>query len=98
MSQIFEIFNSVDGATLGHRFGEARAKQTVERCGAVRDNATGALTVMDYLPAKPGFYVLDMRDNVKEFWQDNRGKAEASVMIHNQSSDTNSFRIFEQVL
>lgn len=93
---IYEIFNSVDGATLGYRVGLERAKQTCERCGAVRDNKTGTITVMDYLPAREGFYVLDMRDTVKAGPFPTREEARSKADFENMASDTNSFHVYRQ--
>jgi hypothetical protein len=100
MAQVFEIFNAVDGKTAGYRFGIERAKQTVERCSNIPN------TVYDYLPAREGFYILDMRDNVKipalrdatAVCFPTEADAQGYADFQNQGSDTNSFRVFEQVL
>lgn len=91
--QIFEIFNCVDGSTQGYRTSEARAKETCERVPAHILNGTAVY--LDYLPAKDGFYVVDMRDNVKagpfaDGWEANR-----NADFENMASDFNSFRVVD---
>lgn len=88
--QIFEIFNCATGRTEGYRFGEKLARETADRC-------TGANgTVYDYLPAKDGFFVLDMRDNVKAGPFATKAEASRKADFEDMASDTNSFRVFEQ--
>jgi len=95
MVEIFEIFNAVNGATLGYRTSEKRAKETCERTPPYRDTKTGGMVVLDYLPALNGFYVLDMRDDVKGGRYLDRGNADKASDFENMASDVNSFRVVQ---
>lgn len=95
MLQIFEIFNAVNGATLGYRTSEIRAKQTCERTPPYRDNKTGNLMVLDYLPALNGWYVLDQKDNVKGGQYLARINADKAADFENMASDVNAFRVVQ---
>lgn len=93
-NNIFEIFNAVNGETQGYRFGEVRARQTVARC----DNVNVPGFVADWLPAKDGFFIVDIRDNVKDGPFGDCRTAQAKADFENQGSDTNSFRVYQQVI
>jgi len=96
---IYEIFNAVDGSTQGYKFGEEAAKRFIDRVGGVwRDEKTGKALVFDFLPAREGFYVLDMRDVVKAGPFVTHAEATRKADFENMSSDTNSFRVFAQTL
>lgn len=89
MQTVFEIFDCRNGKTLGHRASEARARETAERCGAL----------FDYLPDyREGFFVADMRDNIKAGPFANRVRAERIAEFENMASDVNSFRVVEHRL
>ena len=95
---IFEIFNCQEGAKLGLRHGEKRARETVARLdGAkVEYKKTGLASVFDYAPAKEeGFFVVDMGDNVKAGPFASRDAAERKASFEDMASDTNSFRVVE---
>lgn len=93
---IYEIFNAVNGETQGYRVGLQRAKETVERC----DRVHVAGFVADYLPAKEGWYVVDMHDRVttrrdgKPF--ESQRDADNFADYENQANDNNSFRSYRQ--
>lgn len=91
--QIFEIFNCVNGQTQGYRVGLIRAKQTVERIPSYVQN--GKRVVLDYIPATDGFYVLDMRANVKAGPFETRDEAQRHADFENQSTDLNSFHVVD---
>lgn len=95
MQTIFEIFNCVDGKTQGYRHTEARAVQTVDRCNAISYKGFYA----DYLPAKDeGFYIVDMRDNVKAGPFPDRADAQRKSDFENMATDVNSFHVVEHRL
>lgn len=94
---IYEIFNSVDGTTHGYRSDEAKAEKFCNSLGGLIDEASGKQIYYDFLPARCGFYVLDMRNAIKAGPFATRTDAERKSDFENQSSDTNSFHVYEQV-
>lgn len=95
---IFEIFNCFDGETHGYRFGEEATKKTLERLPALYvEDKNGKTYSFDYLPARCGFYVLDMRNTVKFGPYPTHADATKKSDFENMASDTNSFHVYEQV-
>lgn len=94
---IFEIFNSVDGKTHGYRSDEEKAEKFCNSLGGLVDEATGKQIYYDYLPARCGFYVLDMRNTVKFGPYLTHADATKKSDFENMASDTNSFHVYEQV-
>ena len=83
--QIFEIFNAVDGSTQGFRTSEQAAKSACYQIKAY----------WDYLPAKDGFYIVDMRDNVKAGPFVDGWEASRKADFMNMADDFNSFRVVD---
>lgn len=92
MQTIFEIFDSVDGRTQGYREGEDIALQTCERAGRYGH------TSLDYLPARDGFYVVDMRGFVRGHAYADRDLAERNANMENMATDTNAYHVTEHRL
>lgn len=89
MQTVFEIFDSRDGKAQGFRHTERKALETCTRIGGS----------MDYLPASAeGFYVVDMRDFVKDGpFADHRDAIDRAG-FHNMATDNNSFSVVEHRL
>lgn len=90
MSKIFEVFTCHNGKTQGYRFGEARAIETIERL------ERAGCVAHDYLPARDGFYVLDMTNNVKAGPFEDHASAQKQSDWQDMCHDYNSFRVMRQ--
>jgi hypothetical protein len=92
MQTIFEIFDPVTGKTEGYRHGRRVARSLIDRLenyGHIRD----------YLPAaREGFYVVDMRDFVKDGPFADRTAAQNKADFENLANDYNSFTVVEHTL
>jgi hypothetical protein len=91
---IYEIFNAVDGKTQGFRCGISRTTETIRKFDAI--NIPGY--VVDYVPAREGFYVIDMRECVKAGPFQTRDEAQRNADWENQCNDFNSFSVVKQEL
>lgn len=81
---MYEIFNPVDGRTQGYKRTEADAIAFCKRCEPA---------FLDYLPARDGYYIVDMRGNVKEYAGEDYSKARNKADYLNMGSDTNSYSV-----
>lgn len=89
---IFEIFDPVTGKTEGYRHGISKARDLIDRLekyGHIRD----------YLPAsQEGFYVVDMRDNVKAGPFPDHYEAKRVSDFEDMANDYNAFRVVRHTL
>lgn len=95
--QIFEIFNSVNAKTFGYRTSESRAKETVERTPKYYDG-NGVLVVLDYLPAREAYFVLNMRDMVKGSGYATEAEAQKAADWENMCNDYDAFRVVKNTV